>query len=536
MASADDVEQVRAAYRRYLRREVDAEGLRLWCGKLANKQVTHEALPRSLVESEEGLRLYRSDKERLDVEQVVDRAFLVARGHLPGAIDRLRAIALLRSRWTTADALFSLLKRGDELPRDVLPQLGRPGPDTGPPVLTVKYAAAWGTGGYCRAAKTYIRALLQQNIAVVFRPILWYRPHAEPDEDDRLLELLQTKVDALETTRYDVLVVHFQPDQWPSVVADERLRAGHAFKTVGYMAWETTSVPGTWAPYLTAVDTIAVPCRWNVDVIQKVVPERRVVAMHHVVESPLSVADADSPRTPVPVPPREPSVGDDVYMFYTINEWNARKGVDDLLRCYHACFTALDPVVLFVKTGGDVSPRDGAAFLTRIRREYARPPRVILQFGVLTDAQIRALHRRGNCYVSLTKGEAAGLGMLEAAAAGKPVITNSFGGQVDYLEGCWFTKYTLQPVLPCIPYNSRHNSRMREDGVPQCEKCRLYGNDQQWGQPDLEDAQEFMKSMFRERRRAGEPATRRHIETHFSYPAIGAAYRLFLAGVVDRSS
>src|SRR6185437_16386461 len=58
---------------------------------------------------------------------------------------------------------------------------------------------------------------------------------------------------------------------------------------------------------------------------------------------------------------------------------------------------------------------------------------VIVIDRYLGDAEIAALHGRGDCYVSLSRGEGWGFGIYEAAWWGKPVIVEAAGGPLEYL-------------------------------------------------------------------------------------------------------
>src|SRR5262249_517682 len=147
------------------------------------------------------------------------------------------------------------------------------------------------------------------------------------------------------------------------------------------------------------------------------------------------------------------------FVYYTIGEWTERKAVFKTIEAYLRAFARRDPVLLVVKT----SPRDlrlplsrGAGTagkgttawsVARLLAQHRDPPPARLIAGELVDVDIVALHGRGNCFVSLSRGEGWGLGAFDAATHGNPVVTTGYGGQLDYLaDSPHLVRFELVPV------------------------------------------------------------------------------------------
>ncbi len=60
-------------------------------------------------------------------------------------------------------------------------------------------------------------------------------------------------------------------------------------------------------------------------------------------------------------------------------------------------------------------------------------PDIELSTRHLDRAGIDGLHARGDCFVSLSRGEGWGLGAFDAAAAANPVVVTRWGGSLDFL-------------------------------------------------------------------------------------------------------
>jgi glycosyltransferase involved in cell wall biosynthesis len=102
--------------------------------------------------------------------------------------------------------------------------------------------------------------------------------------------------------------------------------------------------------------------------------------------------------------------------------------------------------------------------------------------SVVTDQAIDELHRRGDCYVSLCRGEGWGIGAFDAASQGKPVVMTGFGGQLDYLDRnlAYLVNYSLVPV--------------DEPAAP-----KSYSPDQQWAEPDVAHGARLLRAVMAHR-------------------------------------
>ena len=196
------------------------------------------------------------------------------------------------------------------------------------------------------------------------------------------------------------------------------------------------------------------------------------------------------------------------FTFYTINTWIARKALDRTLTCYLKTFQRDDPVVLIIKTTrwDDTRPvlrrfyRSTADAVRKIKKNFRNPARVKLMVRGLDQGEMRQLHARGDCYLSLTRGEGWGFGAFDAALQAKPVVITGFGGQLDFLppDLAYLVDYRL--VTVDLPGNGS------------------YTPDQHWAEADLEDGSRLLRQVFENREAAqcrGE-ALRRYVLEEFS--------------------
>jgi glycosyltransferase involved in cell wall biosynthesis len=199
-------------------------------------------------------------------------------------------------------------------------------------------------------------------------------------------------------------------------------------------------------------------------------------------------------------------------MFYSIFQWIERKNPMGLLRAYWAAFPNKENVALVLKTyrmNYEQSEVDTIkAIIKNLKKVMPldNHPPVYLISHMLSEEEILGLHARGDCYVSLDRGEGFGLSPFTAGACGNPIIVTNFGGSKEYAKE--HTSYRVDchktPVF----------------GMPQ---SPWYRGDQLWAEPSLEHAMTLMRHAYNNKTEAFARGQilRNYIEEHFSWDVIG---------------
>jgi glycosyltransferase involved in cell wall biosynthesis len=306
--------------------------------------------------------------------------------------------------------------------------------------------------------------------------------------------------------REPVVVAHLVAEYLPLV----RARRPDAF-LVAHTVWDTDRIPHHWSGPLNEADLVLVPSRFSARAIDRSEVSTPVAIVPHVAPPP-NGARASAAWTEIP---------DDVLVFYTIAEWNERKAPFLTIEAYLRAFTGRDRVLLLVKTShvdrrvrrpaawGAAAEGTSAWTLARLLAGHADPPPVRLITRALTEHEVSALHRRGDCYVSLARGEGWGLGAFDAAANGTPVVTTGFGGQLDYLA------------------DSPHLVRFELTAVEDPAGFPSYAPDQRWAEPDLDHAAALLREVAADPGRAAALARplAAEIRRRYSPPAVATAFR-----------
>jgi glycosyltransferase involved in cell wall biosynthesis len=322
--------------------------------------------------------------------------------------------------------------------------------------------------GYGVAAERCMAALEETGLAVEWTPFIpgtgWgmgYQPLPMFGELDRA------------ATSAPVVVAHLLPEYFPPL----RERHPDVF-LVGHTVWETDRLPDHWIPCLEVADLLIVPSWFSARAIAAS-PVTTPVGVVPYVITPMA-----SRASPVKPEPASQEV-----VFYTIAEWNQRKAVFKTVEAYLKAFSARDRVLLVVKTsyrdhtvarptaGRAASIGTTAFSVARLIAGHPDPPPVKLVTRALTTGEISALHRQGDCFVSLCRSEGWGLGAFDAAAFGKPVVTTGFGGHLDYLGASpYLVDFDLVPVIDPAGFPS-------------------YAPEQRWAAPDVEHAASLLRQI-----------------------------------------
>lgn len=361
----------------------------------------------------------------------------------------------------------------------------------------IRYIYFADQSGYGEAARAYLHGIRQSGTPLIRTPLMllnqgWIpapNPLRRPGRGRRCSDrdaLLIAHGRTYQTVGHDTVILHLTPELWPRFINRD-------LNIIGMTVWETTVIPPHWAELLRLPHRLFVPSEFT-----------RQVFLQNGVTVPISVI----PHICRPVQ-REPAPGDiacfrrvyripeNHYVFYTINEWTARKALWHTICAYLRAFTCRDPVVLIIKT----SPRGPEneysdmristdRLVHKIREQFTGPAKICCINQRLMPHEMRCLHQIGDCYVSLTHSEGWGLGAFDAATLGKPVIITGWGGHLDYLsdDTAFLVDYELIPVQDYLGRKS-------------------YRNDQQWAEPDLNMAVELFRDVYENPGRAAQKAS-----------------------------
>jgi glycosyltransferase involved in cell wall biosynthesis len=348
----------------------------------------------------------------------------------------------------------------------------------------VYYGYVFDASGYGHAARAYIHALHSAGVEL---SVVDLANHPRQVRDEVVESLIERKVTA------DFYLFHGIPPQWARLA----FRLPNA---IGMTVWETDVMPTQWRNVLNHMIDVWLPCDFNVTTFKSAL-ETPVFKLPH----PLLPLHLNGNLPP------EPNdflrVNQQDFVFYSIFEWQDRKSPDGLIESFLRAFPAESDVVLIIKAN------PGAANLAHETVQNARcrlacETRIDVRCAAWNEAQINALHARGNCYVSLHRGEGWCYPLFEAASRGIPVIATNYSGPLEYLNP-------------------------EEHRLVQCELSLVrqpyiyYQPGMRWAEPDFKQATEVMRWVYENAefaKRQAEKAAKRLRQT-YSLDSVGLMAR-----------
>lgn len=205
---------------------------------------------------------------------------------------------------------------------------------------------------------------------------------------------------------------------------------------VTFSMFEGTRIPPAWRRMSERSDLIVVPTESSrLAWAERGFPEDRLRVC------PLGVDPAGPGSVPVLVASGGRRVSSYRHRFLNVSDFNPRKNIDGLLRVWLRATAPADEAVLILKLGRSLGPglRTQLGELVRaaeqaVGRRLAEAAPVVLIDRLLSDEEMKGLHRAATHYWSLSHGEGWDLPMATAGAMGLGLIAPAHSAYLAYLD------------------------------------------------------------------------------------------------------
>ncbi|MDR9855772.1 glycosyltransferase family 4 protein [Paenibacillus sp. VCA1] len=276
-----------------------------------------------------------------------------------------------------------------------------------------------------------------------------------------------------------VLIYH----RIPSSIHWEKERREYDFIILNTV-WETSRTPKGWLPHMNKFDAVFVPSRHN----KRTLRNSGVKVPIFVVPHGVNTKEFNPNNKKMSVPGAAGR-----FTFVSVFGFQHRKNPEGLLRAYWEEFSSKDNVMLVIKTNGYAAHEDEkwiqqkiAQYKKRLGIRKDTAPVVIIG-RQLSENRLKGLYTLGDVFVLPTRGEGVGLPFLEALASGVPVITTSWGGQMDFL--------TLSNSF-FVPYQLRSPSSSMNRAISKKFSNLFAQKGQLWAEPDLSSLKKIMRKAY----------------------------------------
>lgn len=318
------------------------------------------------------------------------------------------------------------------------------------------FKGVMGTGEHGRQL---LAALRSQGIRA---DVITLHPEGSP-EDEELSPA--SDADAGRDVFSDFNLLCANADMTP-IVADQL--GGEFFAgryTIGFWAWEVSTIPSRFAPAFTYLDELWVGSRHVRDAIAPAAPIP-VLAIPQPVSLP---SDAGSASPPAGLPP-----GFRFLFAFDYLSVFERKNPLATIQAFKSAFAPGEGAVLIVKC---LNAEHNLEAHERVQSAAGQHADVHLIERRLSPSEHTGLMNAADCYASLHRAEGFGYTLAEAMWLGKPVIATAYSGNVDFMtrDNSYLVDYQLVPIgLGNDPYPA----------------------DGEWAEPDIEHAAGMMRQVF----------------------------------------
>jgi glycosyltransferase involved in cell wall biosynthesis len=323
------------------------------------------------------------------------------------------------------------------------------------------FAYVRGQFGLAEGARLYAKALLAEGYPVAIHDIAIDLPHGMGDTS--------LDIHLGEEARYGVNLIFVNPDFLDKAMeCIGRERLGNRY-TIACWFWELEVFPQEWLHALRRVDEVLV----STSFIEKAI---RRVTQKPVWHVPLPVNETHDSG----LMREDFGLDKDAFIFLTSFDFNsflARKNPLATIRAFQRAFAdgRADVGLLIKSSNGHHHPQK----LQELLEAAAVDPRIMIRDEVLDRADVQALQRCTDAYISLHRAEGFGLGLAECMLSGKPVIATAWSGNMDFMtvENSCLVDYKLVPVLageylhyagqrwaePSVEHAASHMRRLVDD-------------------------------------------------------------------------
>lgn len=207
---------------------------------------------------------------------------------------------------------------------------------------------------------------------------------------------------------------------------------------IGYFYWEADRLPIRWEKdIIKNLDEIWAPC----NLVKSACLRAGFKGPIRIIPTP-NLNSLSDKKIQIPSEFKDLVLSDNTFKFYSIFQWNERKGYQKLIRGYYEEFSSKEDVILILKVNPINHPGHG---LQKIKEDILKIkasvslrqkklPKIFLSTDYVDRPTIDSIHRTCDAFVLPHHGEGWGMPIHDAIVNKKFIITTKFGGITEWLN------------------------------------------------------------------------------------------------------
>ena len=294
------------------------------------------------------------------------------------------------------------------------------------------------------------------------------------------------EVDFLDPAAIDQAIATSQADDINICFVAANIHEHFRGRNIQWVVFESTRIPATIRPAIQGADQVWVPSAWG----------HSVLTAHGIHADRIRIVPEGVDGARFHAHGRRPRTAARPFRFLTVGKYEQRKGIDLTIEAFAQVFGNQAQAELVIKSNYFTNHREKHSELQGKISDLGLN-NVTLLWGEMTEAQLADLYRACDVFVLPTRAEGWGLPLIEAVAAGLPIITTMHSGHMEFLQ------HVTDSVLPVAHVIAR---------IDCPEYCSYYpAPDNDWGvwaRPDVASLVTCMQQALQQEHRLYDRAQR----------------------------
>jgi tetratricopeptide (TPR) repeat protein/glycosyltransferase involved in cell wall biosynthesis len=259
---------------------------------------------------------------------------------------------------------------------------------------------------------------------------------------------------------------------------------------IGYVVWESTSIPDDWMGALSHADYFWTPSKWF----------KQILINHGIESHAIKVIPegVDGNIFTYKGPQLQSLNAINAYKFLYVGKFEERKATPEMLVTFDYTFKYIPNVCLILASQTYKKDFDFNGYMKDLG---IRHPEKIIRVGPFArNSELAALYRSCDAFVMPTRAEGWGLPIIEAMACGLPVIVTGYSGLTEFAtkENAYFIDYKMIDIEKPLGWQIKSNAS-------------YYG---QWAEPDFLHLSDIMKHVWHNKDEAKQIGRKASHEIH----------------------
>ena len=197
---------------------------------------------------------------------------------------------------------------------------------------------------------------------------------------------------------------------------------------IAYTVWESTEIPKDFFDQLLKFDYLWVATEWHKKVVtEQGYPNHRVLVVNEGVSEEFFTEISEDSKIP-------DDFNDGRFKFLFFGRWDYRKSVPEIIDSFLKAFPNNEPVDLILSADNPYSVDGMNSTEERLSHYGFNDERIKIKHFVDRKDYVSYL-KKGDVMITCARSEGWNIPLIEAMAAGTPVIYSNWGAQLEFAEG-----------------------------------------------------------------------------------------------------